>query len=99
MIATNIPLFQGINQLPIILDPIILDEGGGICQAEIMILCNHITSIKYSHNISIINFRAHSINHLSSCFVMVCRNSDVESSFSHKTGQKQVVIILLYSSW
>jgi hypothetical protein len=28
MIATNIPLFQGINQLPIILDPIILDEGG-----------------------------------------------------------------------
>ena len=30
MIATNIPLFQGINQLPIILDPIILDEGGGI---------------------------------------------------------------------
>jgi hypothetical protein len=30
MIATNIPLFQGINQLPIILDPIILEEGGGI---------------------------------------------------------------------
>ena len=30
MIATNIPLFQGINQLPIILDPIMLDEGGGI---------------------------------------------------------------------
>jgi hypothetical protein len=30
MIATSIPLFQGINQLPIILDPIILDEGGGI---------------------------------------------------------------------
>jgi hypothetical protein len=30
MIATIIPLFQGINQLPIILDPIILDEGGGI---------------------------------------------------------------------
>ena len=30
MIATNIPLFQGINQLPINLDPIILDEGGGI---------------------------------------------------------------------
>jgi hypothetical protein len=30
MIATNIPLFQGIDQLPIILDPIILDEGGGI---------------------------------------------------------------------
>ena len=30
MIATNIPLFQGINQLPIILDPIILDESGGI---------------------------------------------------------------------
>jgi hypothetical protein len=30
MIATNIPLFQGINQLPIILDPIILDEGGDI---------------------------------------------------------------------
>jgi hypothetical protein len=29
MIATNIPIFQGINQLPIILDPIILDEGGG----------------------------------------------------------------------
>jgi hypothetical protein len=29
-IATNIPLFQGINQLPIMLDPIILDEGGGI---------------------------------------------------------------------
>jgi hypothetical protein len=27
MIATNIPLFQGINQLPIILDPIMLDEG------------------------------------------------------------------------
>ena len=30
MIVTNIPLFQGINQLPIILDPIMLDEGGGI---------------------------------------------------------------------
>jgi hypothetical protein len=30
MIATNIPLFQGINQLPIILDPIISDESGGI---------------------------------------------------------------------
>ena len=30
MIATNIPLFQGIDQLPIILDPILLDEGGGI---------------------------------------------------------------------
>jgi hypothetical protein len=30
MMATNIPLFQGINQLPIILDLIILDEGGGI---------------------------------------------------------------------
>ena len=30
MIATNIPLFQGINQLLIILDPIMLDEGGGI---------------------------------------------------------------------
>jgi hypothetical protein len=30
MIATNIPLFQWINQLPIILDPIILDEGGDI---------------------------------------------------------------------
>jgi hypothetical protein len=30
MIATSIPLFQGINQLLIILDPIILDEGGGI---------------------------------------------------------------------
>jgi hypothetical protein len=30
MIATNIPFFQGINQLPIILDPIILEEGGGI---------------------------------------------------------------------
>jgi len=30
MVATKIPLFQGINQLPIILDPIILDEGGGI---------------------------------------------------------------------
>ena len=28
--ATNIPLFQAINQLPIILDPIRLDEGGGI---------------------------------------------------------------------
>ena len=28
MIATNIPFFQGIDQLPIILDPIILDEGG-----------------------------------------------------------------------
>ena len=27
MIATNIPFFQGINQLPINLDPIILDEG------------------------------------------------------------------------
>ena len=27
MIATNIPFFQGIDQLPIILDPIILDEG------------------------------------------------------------------------
>jgi len=30
MIATNIPLFQVINQIPIILDPIRLDEGGGI---------------------------------------------------------------------
>ena len=30
MIGTNILLFQGINQLPIILDPIILEEGGGI---------------------------------------------------------------------
>jgi len=30
MIATNIPLFQAINKLPIILDPIRLDEGGGI---------------------------------------------------------------------
>ena len=30
MIATNIPLFQAINQLPIILDPIRLDEGVGI---------------------------------------------------------------------
>jgi hypothetical protein len=30
MIATNIPFFQGIDQLPIILDPILLDEGGGI---------------------------------------------------------------------
>ena len=30
MIATNIPLFQGIDQLPVILDLIILDEGGGI---------------------------------------------------------------------
>ena len=30
MIETNIPLFQAINQLPIILDPIRLDEGGGI---------------------------------------------------------------------
>ena len=30
MIATNIPLFRGINQLPIILDPIRLDEGSGI---------------------------------------------------------------------
>jgi hypothetical protein len=28
--STHIPLFQGIDQLPIILDPIILDEGGGI---------------------------------------------------------------------
>ena len=28
MIATNILFFQGIDQLPIILDPIILDEGG-----------------------------------------------------------------------
>ena len=30
LIARNIPLFQGINQLPIILDLNILDEGGGI---------------------------------------------------------------------
>jgi hypothetical protein len=30
MIATNIPLFQAINQLPIILDPIRLDEDDGI---------------------------------------------------------------------
>jgi hypothetical protein len=30
IIATNIPLFQGINQLTIILYPILLDEGGGI---------------------------------------------------------------------
>jgi len=30
MTATNIPLFQVINHLPIILDPIRLDEGGGI---------------------------------------------------------------------
>jgi hypothetical protein len=30
MIATHIPLFQAINQLPIILDPIRLDEDGGI---------------------------------------------------------------------
>jgi hypothetical protein len=30
MIPTNISLFQVINQLPLILDPIRLDEGGGI---------------------------------------------------------------------
>ena len=30
MIATKIPIFQAINQLPIIVDPIRLDEGGGI---------------------------------------------------------------------
>ena len=34
LIATNIPLFQGIDQLPIILDLIILDEGGGIEEAS-----------------------------------------------------------------
>jgi hypothetical protein len=59
MIATNIPLFQGINQLLIILDPIMLDEGGGIEET----------------------LRR---NHLSSCFVMACRSSDVGFSFSHK---------------
>ena len=31
-IATNVPLFQAMNALPIILDPARLDEGGGIEQ-------------------------------------------------------------------
>ena len=30
MIATNVPLFQAINELPIILDPARLNEDGGI---------------------------------------------------------------------
>jgi hypothetical protein len=30
MIATNVPLFHAINELPIVLDPARLDEGGGI---------------------------------------------------------------------
>lgn len=30
MIATNVPLFQAINELPIVLDPTRLDEGIGI---------------------------------------------------------------------
>ena len=30
MLATNIPLFDEINALPLILDPARLDEGGGI---------------------------------------------------------------------
>ena len=29
MIATNLPLFQTINALPIVLDPSRLDDGGG----------------------------------------------------------------------
>lgn len=30
MIATNIPLFHAINEMPIVLDPVRLDEGGGV---------------------------------------------------------------------
>ena len=30
MLATNVPLFNEINALPLILDPARLDEGGGI---------------------------------------------------------------------
>ena len=30
MIASNIPLFQAINEMPIVLDPARLDEGDGI---------------------------------------------------------------------
>jgi hypothetical protein len=44
MIGTNIPLFQGIYQLPIILDPIILDEGGDIEETLIR------NNAKYHHN-------------------------------------------------
>lgn len=31
-LATNVPLFQAINELPIMFDPARLDEGGGIDQ-------------------------------------------------------------------
>ena len=30
MIATNIPLFYAINEMPIVLDPARLDDGGGL---------------------------------------------------------------------
>ena len=30
MIVTNIPLFHALNEMPIVLDPTRLDEGGGI---------------------------------------------------------------------
>lgn len=30
MIATNVPLFHALNEMPIVLDPARLDEGGGI---------------------------------------------------------------------
>jgi hypothetical protein len=46
LIATNIPLFQGINQLPIILDPIIL-EGGGIEETLRRTMANIIRTVGY----------------------------------------------------
>ena len=44
MIPTNISLFQVINQLPLILDPIRLDEGGGIEETLIR------NNVKYHQN-------------------------------------------------
>ena len=34
MIATNIPLFYAINEMPIVLDPARLDDGGGLEETE-----------------------------------------------------------------
>jgi hypothetical protein len=80
MIATNIPLFQGINQLPIILDPIILDEGGGIEETLRRNNAKYLQPETFHH----LAFGHIQLTHLSSCFVMACQSSNVEFSFSHK---------------
>ena len=43
MLATNIPPFQELNQLPMIIDPARLDEGGGI---EVTLRQNNAHSIR-----------------------------------------------------